>query len=260
MNATLSAQSLTAQEVEFFNENGYVGPFKMCEPAEMDSVRARVETDVFATPPKLHDIIEQCRHLDCRVLYDLCSHPAIVERMASVLGPNLVLWRSNVFIKNPGDKEVPWHQDYNYWPLDPAINISAWIAIDEATPENSCVQIIPGTHRSEFPSVKSPPEMLFNKMTDPACVDLSKKIDMPLKPGEFFLFNERTMHHSEKNTSNKRRMGLAVRVTLPTCKVDHTRLIAGHRCIQLCGEDRHGINLMAQPPDGEPAFSHSLPH
>ena len=62
------------------------------------------------------------------------------------------------------------------------------------------------------------------------------------------LFNEKTLHHSEMNRSNKRRLGLAVRVTLPTVKVDHTQLVPGHRVIQLGGEDRHNLNLVMQPP------------
>jgi ectoine hydroxylase-related dioxygenase (phytanoyl-CoA dioxygenase family) len=110
------------------------------------------------------------------------------------------------------------------------------------------VEIIPGSHKVELPMVKSPPGMQFSKMTDPTFVNIAKKIDMPLKPGEFFLFNEKTLHHSEPNRSQKRRLGLAVRVTLPSVKVDHTRLIPGHRVMQLCGEDRHGLNLTMQPP------------
>src|SRR5579862_1661194 len=157
MNSAIASHSLTSEEIAFFHANGYAGPFKLCEPDEMDRIRVRIETEVLAVAPKTHDIVEQCRHLDCRVIYDLCSHLAIVERMAAIMGPDLVLWRSNMFCKNPGDLEIPWHQDFGYWPLDPAINISAWVAIDAATPENSCVQIIPGSHTSEIPMVKSPP-------------------------------------------------------------------------------------------------------
>jgi ectoine hydroxylase-related dioxygenase (phytanoyl-CoA dioxygenase family) len=239
---------MTREEIEFFNTNGYAGPYKMCEPDEMAAIRARVDAEVLAIKPQTHDCVEQCRHLDCRVAYELCSHPAIVERMACVMGPDLILWRSNFFQKNPGDREIPWHQDGGYWPITPAINISAWLAVDESTVENSCVQIIPGSHNMEIPMVQSPPGMQFSRMSDPKFVDVSKKIDMPMKPGEFILFNEKTLHHSEPNRSNKRRLGLAVRVTLPSVKVDHTRLIPGHAVVQLCGEDRHKLNLTTQPP------------
>src|SRR5258708_6884941 len=82
------------------------------------------------------------------------------------------------------------HLDGNYWPIEPSVNISAWLAIDESTIENSCVQLIPGTHRRIVPHVKATEGMAFREMADPAAYDVSKLINMELKPGQFFLFNE----------------------------------------------------------------------
>ena len=190
---------------------------------------------------------DQSRHLDSPIVYDLCSRPAIVEKMASIVGPDLVLWRSNFFNKGPGSNEIPWHQDWNYWPLNPVINISAWLAIDAATTENSCVQIIPGSHKKEIKHIRSTEGMVFDEMADPAHFDASRAIDMVLKPGEFFLFNEKTMHHSNPNRSQKRRLGLAIRVTVPNVKIDHSKMFEGHKVILLRGEDRHQLNQSMQP-------------
>jgi ectoine hydroxylase-related dioxygenase (phytanoyl-CoA dioxygenase family) len=44
-----------------------------------------------------------------------------------------VLICTNFFVKEPVAKEIPWHQDFNYWPLEPPIIVSAWIAIDPST-------------------------------------------------------------------------------------------------------------------------------
>ncbi len=239
--------TLSTSDVEFFNANGYVGPFALCSPDEMSEWRERIVRDVLATHPP-HNIREQSRHLDSRIVYDLCSHPAIVDRMTAILGPDLVLWRSNFFTKEPGGLEIPWHQDFGFWPIDPAINVSAWLAIDEATPRNSCVQLIPGSHKTQLPMVKALPGMAFDKMTDPAYVDQTLCLDMPLKPGEFFLFNECTLHHSNANTSDQRRMGLAVRVTVPCVKIDHDQIFAGHKAIQLVGRDDFKLNRMTDPP------------
>jgi ectoine hydroxylase-related dioxygenase (phytanoyl-CoA dioxygenase family) len=251
MPATASA-TLTPTEVARFHDDGYLGPFELCSPEEMKGIRARIESEVLATegPCKNNNNAGQSRHLDCRVVYDLCSHPAIVNRMACIYGPDLILWRSNFFIKNPGDKEIPWHQDGNYWPIEPAVNISAWLAIDESTIENSCVQLLPGTHRRVIPHIKSTEGMAFHEMADPAGYDASKPINMELKPGEFFIFNERTLHHSFPNNSKKRRLGLAVRVTVPFVRVYHddAKLFPGHKNMVLCGEDRMGFNRLTNPP------------
>lgn len=247
MSTTTTGFALSRTEIASFEENGHLGPFPTFSPTEMEDVRRGVD-EVLSDPTPFNSHNGQSRHLDKRVVWELCSHPAIVERMASIKGPDLVLWRSNFFTKHPGDKEIPWHQDHNYWPLDPKINLTAWVAIDEVTTENSCVQILPGTHRKRVPHVRAGDEMAFQEMADMNGIDLNSKINMELKPGEFFLFNENTLHHSEMNRSQKRRCGLAVRVTVPEVRVDHDALFEGHRCILLCGEDRYGHNRMAGPP------------
>ena len=101
--------------------------------------------------------------------------------------------------------EIPWHQDINFWPIEPPVNVSAWIAIDEATAENSCVRIIPGSHRQFLPHQQAPGEMAIGEMVDPQSYDTGSAVDMELKPGEFFLFSERALHASGANTSQKRR-------------------------------------------------------
>ncbi|MBL4576130.1 MAG: phytanoyl-CoA dioxygenase family protein, partial [Opitutaceae bacterium] len=191
---------------------------------------------------------EQSRHLDKRMIFDLCSHAEIIDRIASLMGPDLLLWRSHLFNKEPGGKAVPWHQDVNYWPIEPLINISAWIAIDEVTAENSCVQLIPESHKKMIPHIASSDEMEFVEMADPSQIDASKAIKMELQPGQFFLFTDRLLHYSDPNRSSKRRMGFSLRVTVPWVRIDHEALFTGHRAILLRGEDRFGFNRLTEPP------------
>jgi ectoine hydroxylase-related dioxygenase (phytanoyl-CoA dioxygenase family) len=241
---------MTEAEIAHFRDQGFAGPYRAFSEAEMAEFDARLTHDVFLRqgPCKLNP--HQSRHLDSRVVFEMCSHPAIVERMAAVYGPDLVLWRSNFFCKDPGGKEIPWHQDLNYWPLEPVVNITAWLAVDAATRENSCVQFIPGSHKRAVPHIPSPVDgrMEFGEMADPAHFDVAQAVDMELRPGEFVLFNEKTLHHSEPNRSQRRRLGLAVRVTIPIVKVDHDQLFPGHTCILLRGEDRLGLNRLSSPP------------
>ena len=51
-------------------------------------------------------------YLDCPLIHELATHPAVVKRMAALYGPDLLLWRTNFFVKEPGAKEIPWHQDF----------------------------------------------------------------------------------------------------------------------------------------------------
>jgi ectoine hydroxylase-related dioxygenase (phytanoyl-CoA dioxygenase family) len=103
------------------------------------------------------------------------------------------------------------------------------------------------------PHVSSREGMAFGEEADETYYDTSDLINMELAPGEFFLFNEKIMHHSEPNRSDRRRLGLSVRVTIPIVKIDHDKfpLHPGHHAILICGEDYMNFNrLMAPPSEG----------
>ena len=241
---------LSPEEVRQFHEQGYLGPYAVCTPEEMAEIRGRIEREVLTTdgPNKKQRL--QCRHLDKRVVYDLVSHPAIIDRMRQLYGDDLVMWATYFFNKEPGGAEIPWHQDLNYWPLEPVVNVSAWMAIDEVTRENSCVNIIPGSHKKALPHITSPSGMAFSEMADMTGVDQSNTIAMELKPGEFFLFTEKLLHQSNKNISNRRRLGLTTRVTVPFVKIEHDNppLFPGHEVLVVSGQDKLGFNRIGQAP------------
>ena len=69
----------------------------------------------------------------CRLSMIWPAHPAIIDRIAGLLGPDIVVWTTNFWLKEPGGAEIPWHQDINFWPIEPPVNVSAWIAIDEVS-------------------------------------------------------------------------------------------------------------------------------
>ena len=232
--------TLRPEEREQFWRDGYLGPYALCSPEEMISKQPEIVKVLNSDAPD-HKAREHNRHLDSPLIYDLATHPSIVGRMASLYGKDLLLWRTNFFIKEPGAKEIPWHQDFNYWALEPPIILSAWIAVDSATLENSCLQIVPGSHRKVIPHVKATSDMAFGQMGDLDFVDTRNCVNLEMQPGEFVLFNERTLHHSEANRSDKRRIGLAVRVILPIVKVLDWDA-PNHKLIAIHGEDSVRFN------------------
>ena len=251
---TTPAPSLSSEEIERFADCGFLGPYTLCEEAEMAAWRSEIEA-VLATPsPQSHNTLYDRpenpghnRHQDAPILHRIATDPAILGRMASIVGPDLQLWRTHFFTKEPGGKEIPWHQDWNYWPLDPMQVVSVWIAIDPVDAANSAPRFIPGSHKQQVPHISAPERMQFNQMADPAHFDATKAQQMVMRPGQFVLFNERTLHQSDPNTSDRRRMGLAVRVIPPTTKVT-TYDTDGHGVVQVAGKDTTGINRLVQPP------------
>jgi ectoine hydroxylase-related dioxygenase (phytanoyl-CoA dioxygenase family) len=247
---TDTGHPLTSAERHFFWEQGYVGPFRALDSDATHRVAADVvdrvlggRTDWSGPRSATH-----CRHLDDRAVYDLCASPAIVGRMAALFGPDLILWRSNFWCKQPGGAEVPWHQDLINWPLEPMVNISAWLALDRVTTENSCVQLVPGSHRQVFPYDPIPDGPVTGRVPE-EYVDTDRAVDMELEPGEFFLFSERTLHRSAPNRSTRRRLGMSIRVTVPFVKVDHDQLFEGHRNVVLAGRDYMRFNALQEAPD-----------
>ena len=242
---TAASAALSGAEMARFRRDGYLGPYTLCSPAEMAELRPAIEQVLEIEPA--HGNRVHNRHLDSRAVYDLATRPEIVERMACLYGPDLLLWRTNFFVKNRGSKAIPWHQDFNYWPLEPPVIISAWIAVDPSTRQNGNLQVIPGSHRNIVPHVEAPPEMQFDEMADAGYYDPSDLTDLEMQPGEFILFNERTMHHSEANHSDLRRIGLAVRAIIPIVKV--LRYDSdGHALQVIHGTDTMGFNRLGPPP------------
>ena len=242
-------QILSPEDVKFFHSEGYLGPFTMMSEAQMGRCRPCLEETIYGSKesPIAHQPLKS-RHIDDRLVYDLCSHPAVLSRISQILGPNLILWQSNFFNKEPNTQAYPWHQDSNFWAqaIEPPINVSAWLAIDDTDQNNSCVQLFAGSHKRNYPHVKTTsfaPE--FSQQADPSAIPFDQEaiVSMELKAGEFFLFNERTLHRSSANQSKRRRLGLAIRITTPL-----TRVYKNHPVFLVKGEDGLRFNNLANPP------------
>lgn len=243
----MSEFPLSADETRLFHDQGYLGPFTAFSPAQMEGIRSRLEHQLFKSDGPFPVSRMQSRHLDNQLIYQLCATNAIVDRVSSLLGPDVVLWQSNFFPKVPGAKEIPWHQDTNYWAnmIEPNINVSAWLAIDDTDEENSCVQLIPGSHRKTIPHIEASPEQEIPEQADPGYyrAELGSKVKMALKAGQFFLFNERTLHYSAANQSQRRRLGMAIRYTTPI-----VRVYKKHPVFLLRGVDSTGFNTYGEAP------------
>src|ERR1700677_2271818 len=93
--------SLSAEEIRRFHDEGYVGPYAATTPQEMVAIRHHIDTVVLQKDGPNPKTRLQSRHMDSRVVCDLASHPAIIGRMRSLYGPDLVLWATNFFSKEP---------------------------------------------------------------------------------------------------------------------------------------------------------------
>lgn len=228
---------LDDDEVEAYHRDGVLGPYRLVSPDQMAAMWERIERDILA--PAQHgdpDLHYHDRHLDHLAICRLCRGPELVERIASLIGPDLVIWRSNLQIKQPlaravGDEkrytEVPWHQDGAYFELQPLVLVSAWIAVTEATVDNGCLQVVRGSHTRTFHHDADATRTSFHQAVPEDEIDPAEVRVLELLPGEFVLFSENTLHGSGPNRTPRPRVGLTPRVTVPFVRVTGNPRYAG---------------------------------
>jgi phytanoyl-CoA hydroxylase len=75
------------------------------------------------------------------------AHPVVVDALRQRIGPNVKAMQSMLFIKSEGKPGQAWHQDELFIPTRDRSLTAAWIALDDATVENGCLWVLPGSHR-----------------------------------------------------------------------------------------------------------------
>ena len=197
-------------------------------------------------------------HLAMRWVYELATHPTVLDAVVKVLGPDVLVWNTHWFPKFPGDGSyVSWHQDATYWGLHPPNVTTAWIALTPSTMGNGCLRVIPGSHRGELLPQRetyAPANMLSRGQEIAVQVDEDRAADLVLLPGEFSLHHIGIVHGSGPNAGDEPRIGLAVRYISPDV-VQHG---AEPDLVLLArGRDRFGHFEVADPPDRDQAFGKS---
>ena len=152
------------KDVAFYRENGYLVVENALTPWEVAALRnetvhiCRGELGkVAGLPPVLaedtdEDVIQRTLcvnfpHKISEVMYDFLAQRTIVDCLTKVIGPNVKCMQSMLFIKSAGKPGQAWHQDEGFIPTrDRSLN-AAWIALDDATVENGCLWVIPGSQR-----------------------------------------------------------------------------------------------------------------
>ena len=210
---------LTKQAVEAYHRDGYYFPVRVMPEAEIVGFRRRLEAHEKKTGAPLQGNWRHKTHLLFTWADELVHDPRILDAVEDVIGPNILCWTTNFFIKeakSPGF--VSWHQDATYWGLEPDDVITAWIAFSESNLESGCMKVIPGTHvGAQIPHVDTfhKDNLLSRGQEIAVKVDETKAVDLLMKPGEMSLHHIKLVHGSAANNANDRRIGFAIRY-IPT--------------------------------------------
>jgi len=241
--------SLSDQQVEQYRRDGFVHPLRAAEAAQAGQWLAQLEAIERDEGGRLSGATNQKPYLLFPWLADIVRHPAILDPVESLLGPDILCWAGGFFAKDPGDgKRITWHQDATYWGLSEPDVATAWVAFTPSTRQSGCMRVMPGTqdldqlpHRDTFAA----DNLLSRGQEIAVTVDEAQAVDIELQPGEFSLHHVRLVHGSEPNRADHRRVGLAIRY-IPT----RLRQVAGAEdsATLVRGEDRfHYFELEPRP-------------
>lgn len=247
---------LTEDQVQRYRCDGFVAPARALTPAEAAEFRRRFEAYERAHDGWYELSKGQKLYLLQTWAAELASHAKLLDAVEDVLGPDIFVWGVSLFVKDARNPSyVSWHQDSTYWGLSEPDVVTAWVALSPATRESGCMKMIPANHRLEqLPHVDTLAEhnLLTRGQEIAVAVDKCEAAYLELQPGEISLHNIRTVHGSEPNRSDDRRIGVAVRYIAP-----HVRQVnADHDSAWLVrGEDRFGHFVHETPPkaDMDPA-------
>jgi non-haem Fe2+, alpha-ketoglutarate-dependent halogenase len=239
---------LSATTLEAYRRDGFHFPIRVLTPGEALGYRRRLEALEAAHGGRLTAELRQKPHLLLTWLADLVRHPAVLDAVEDVLGPNLLVWSTSFFIKEAHDPAfVSWHQDATYWGLSEPDVVTAWVAFTDATVENGAMRMVPGSHGEQLAhrDTFAPHNLLSRGQEIAVEVDDGRGVDVVLRAGEMSLHHVRMVHGSPANRSDDRRIGFAIRY-LPT----YVRQVAGGEdgAMLVRGVDDHHHFVPEHPP------------
>jgi hypothetical protein len=228
---------LSTAEIETYRRDGLVIPSAYrVAPATLERINELYQQllQKNADNPEFSADFILGPHLDANGTYgikgdpewlEFARIPEILYMVEQLIGPDLILWGVTIFGKPArSGKATPWHQDGDYYPIEPLETLTVWISLDGSTPAQGCMKYIPGSHREHriySHHFDHRDEYTLAQVIDDGQVDLERARDIVLEPGQISLHDVYLVHGSEANHSSKRRMGLVLRIMPATSFYNH---------------------------------------
>ena len=215
---------LTEQQRKFYEENGYlVGLPPVFNVGQVKDLNDGLTELMKLLRPgeDAKDIREW--HESSRFLYDICTNSTILDFVEDILGPDFYLWGSNFFVKPPrSSSTVGWHQDTYYWPLEPKISATVWVAFEDVDEANAAMQVIPGSHRAGLlkHSRSSDTDSVLTLECEQGQFREDSAVSLNLRAGQVSIHDDKLVHGSPANNSPRRRAGLTIRYSSTVVKCD----------------------------------------
>jgi len=218
-NAVTMPKALSPAQVNGYARDGFLTPISVLTPAEAAAYRGKLEAFERAVGgPLTSDATDPRYRSRTHVLltwaHALARHPAILDAVEDVIGPDILVYTSTWFIKEPETAAIAaWHQDATYFGLRPHVHVTAWLALTDATAANGCMEFLPGSHqRGQLAHRAGAVAQSVNRAGQTVIEEIDDRPAVPgaLRAGECSLHHTLCLHRSQPNRSAGRRIGLAI--------------------------------------------------
>ena len=238
----LHTKKLTEQQVAQYWRDGYLFPLDLMSRQEAQIWRQKLEQmEQDYREVKMPRTVNTYKRINAQCVmpfaYELASHPDLLDMVEGILGPDILIYGAEFFIKEAGTPHiVSMHQDLTYWGLGATDNlVTAWIALSEVNQESGCMQFVAGSHNHQIlphEDTFAENNLLSRGQEIQVEVNDSDKTDIVLTPGQISLHHGRTIHGSLPNSSDDRRIGFVIRYVNPkvmqeVAQKDYAMLVRG---------------------------------
>jgi non-haem Fe2+, alpha-ketoglutarate-dependent halogenase len=211
---TTTLQRLSDEQVRRFARDGFLLPLPVFDDREVAAWAGEL-LDLAGSGLRDHPFPwNQKTHLLLPSLDRVVRDRRLTDLVAGILGEDLLVLSADVFAKPArSTRRITWHQDVNYWRLDPFDVLTAWVALTPATPENGGMRYARGGHRGRIEHVERPDadNLLSRGQQLAVAVRDEDVVDVELRQGEVSFHHALTPHASGPNLTDAPRVGVAVR-------------------------------------------------
>ena len=238
---------LTAEELENYRREGFVSPVRVLAAGE--AAEYRRELEAMEAAGGLRGSARAKLYLRHPWAFRLATHPAILDAVEDLIGPDILVYQNTAWMKNAGEGTyVSWHQDNTYFGYAPCEVLSVWVALSPSRPESGSVRFLPGSHKlGQLPVhyETRAENMLSSGQIAEFDESAFSPVAVSLEPGEASIHHALMVHGSPPNVTKERRLGVTF-VYLPPALTQMGELRTSALLVR--GEDRYGHFEPEQPP------------